>query len=130
MAVEEATVRGRLYDLPLGFPALVVPKEDVRAVGTTHYQADAALPRTIAVGEREEPAGWDVVHGELMTFEDPEERLTGIDGLEGFRPGEEGFYTRVLVPATLGGSGETVLAWAYTVGEGFGVHLPGGSWPA
>ena len=39
--VKEATARGRLYDLPFGFPALVVPKEDVRAEGTSDYPADA-----------------------------------------------------------------------------------------
>ncbi|MDQ3638066.1 MAG: gamma-glutamylcyclotransferase, partial [Actinomycetota bacterium] len=40
LAVREATVRGRLYDLPFGFPALVVPKEDVWATGTADYRAD------------------------------------------------------------------------------------------
>ena len=129
-SVERGTVRGRLYHLPFGFPALVVPEEDVYAVGTADYLADAKLSANSEIGEREELAHWDVVHGELLAFEDHEERLPKVDGLEGFRPGEGGLYTRVLVPVTLAGGGETVLAWAYSVDEGSGVYLPGGSWPA
>jgi gamma-glutamylcyclotransferase (GGCT)/AIG2-like uncharacterized protein YtfP len=34
LAAREASVRGRLYDLPYGYPALVVPKGDVQATGT------------------------------------------------------------------------------------------------
>lgn len=129
-SAEEGTVRGRLYDLPFGFPALVVPEDDVYAVGTAGYIADAKLCVGVEIGEREELASWDVVRGELMTFEDPAERLARIDALEGFRPGEGGFYARVLVPVALTGGGGNVLAWAYSVGEGSGVHLPGGYWPA
>ncbi|QIN80743.1 gamma-glutamylcyclotransferase [Rubrobacter marinus] len=129
-SVEEATVRGRIYDLPYGFPALVVPAEDVHAVGTADYVADANLPHGARVRERAELPGWDSVHGELMTFGDPTERLPAVDGLERFRPGEEGFYTRVLVPVTPASSGEPVLAWAYSAAEGSGVYLPGGTWPA
>ena len=65
-----------------------------------------------------------------MTFDDPEERLPRIDGLEGFRPGGEGSYTRVLVPVRPKGGEPIVLAWAYAIAKGSGVHLPGGSWPA
>ena len=123
-------MRGRLYDLPFGFPALTVPDEDVHAVGTADYASDAGLSRRVRTPPRATLEGWDTVHGELMVFDDPEERLPGIDALEGFRPGEEGFYTRVLVPVTLAGSGENVPAWAYSVGEGSGIYLPGGLWPA
>lgn len=129
MSVEEANVRGRLYDLPFGFPALVVPEGDIHALGTAAYLTDAELPHSIRIKARENLPGWDTVHGELMIFDDPEERLPEIDGLEGFRPGKEGFYTRVLIPVTLAEGGETVLAWAYSIGESSGVHLPGGAWP-
>ena len=33
-----------------------------------------------------------------MTFDDPENRLPALDALEGYVPGEEGLYERVLVP--------------------------------
>ena len=123
-------MRGRLYDLPFGFPALVGPEEDVYAVGTGDYLADAELSQNIGSGEREDLAGWDVVHGELMTFGDPAERLPPIDGLEGFRPGAQSFYTRVLVPVTPARGGQTELAWTYSIEEGSGVYLPMGVWPA
>jgi gamma-glutamylcyclotransferase (GGCT)/AIG2-like uncharacterized protein YtfP len=51
------------------------------------------------------------VYGELLTFDDPENRLPAIDGLEGFRPGGSSLYRRVLVPVLTDSSGE--LAWVY-----------------
>lgn len=129
-AVEVATARGRLYDLPFGFPALVVPKEDVYSVGTGDYPGDAKLSHHAPVPPPRSLEGWDEIQGELLLFDDPEKRLPEIDGLEGFRPGAECFYTRVLVPVTPVQGGETVLAWAYSVAEGSGVRLPGGIWPA
>lgn len=129
LAAGEATVRGRLYDLPYGFPALVVPKEDVRATGTTDYLADAEKQHSTGARPREAYPDWDMVYGELLAFDDPEERLPALDGLEGFRPGEESFYERVLVPATLTQTGATVLAWAYVIESANGVYLPGGRWP-
>ena len=129
--VREATARGRLYDLPFGFPALVVPKEDVRAEGTADYPADAreSGPSPGACAPKANP-GWNVVHGELLTFGDPEDRLPSIDGLEGYRPGEPSLYRRILIPAAPSGAERAVLAWAYAVGSASGVHLPGGRWPA
>jgi len=129
--VREATARGRLYDLPFGFPALVVPKEDVRAEGTSDYPADAresgpspdvCIPKA--------SLGWDVIHGEILTFGDPEERLPSVDGLEGYRPGEPSLYRRILIPTAPSGAKRAVLAWTYAVGSASGVHLPGGRWPA
>ena len=124
-------MRGWLYDLPFGFPALVVPEEDVYAVGTGDYLPDAELSHNTGVGKQEGRADRAVVHGELMAFGDPAERLPRIDGLEGFHPGAaESFYTRVLVPVTPVRGGRLVLAWAYSIREGTGVYLPEGSWPA
>ena len=129
--VREASARGRLYDLPFGFPALVVPKEDVRAEGTSDYPADArasgpspseCIPKV--------PPGWDVIYGEILTFGDPEERLPSLDGLEGYIPGEPSLYRRILIPVAPSAAERAVLAWAYAVGSASGVHLPGGRWPA
>ena len=42
LRIEEATVRGQLYDLPLvGYPALVVPEEFIHAFGTGDSARDA-----------------------------------------------------------------------------------------
>jgi gamma-glutamylcyclotransferase (GGCT)/AIG2-like uncharacterized protein YtfP len=129
--VREATARGRLYDLPFGFPALVVPKEDVRVEGTSDYSADArhSGPSSSLCIPKAHP-GWDVIHGEMLTFGDPEERLPSLDGLEGYSPGEPSLYMRILIPAVPSGAKRAVLAWAYAVGSASGVHLPGGRWPA
>ena len=129
ISAREAIVRARLYDLPFGFPALVVPKADVRAAGTTDYLADARKGHRTEVGPQE---AYPVpkVYGELLVFDNPEERLPVLDGLEGFRPGEKSFYKRVLVPATLVETGENLLAWTYAVESVSGVYLPGGRWPA
>jgi len=129
LAVVEATVRGRLYGLPLGFPALVVPQEDVTATGTTNYLADAEKQWNARFDPTPPLSGWDNVHGEVLTFDDPGDRLSALDSLEDFRPDEKGFYERVLIPARLVKTGETVPAWAYAVESADSVYLPGGSWP-
>lgn len=123
-------MRGRLYDLPAGYPALVVPEESVRAVGTVDYSSDARASGRPAGTTSAEAGSWSVVHGELMTFGDPEERLPTIDGLEGYRPGQPGLYKRVLVPVEPSGEGGAVLVWAYAVESASGVYLPRGRWPA
>ena len=130
LAVREATVRGRLYDLPFGFPVLVVPKEDVLAMGTGEYLSDAkAISHTQARPHGLSP-DWDAVYGELLTFDDPEKRLPDLDALEGFHPGKSSFYSRVLVPAAPTEADTTVLAWTYTVDSTSGTYLPEGRWPA
>lgn len=127
--VREATARGRLYELPFGFPALVVPQEDVWAVGTADYPADARTSGRSAAPFPQKQLEWDVIHGELLTFDDPEERLLSMDGLEGYRPGFPSLYRRVLIPAAPSRAEQTVLAWAYAVESAAGLHLPGGRWP-
>ncbi len=127
LRVEEATVRGRLYDLPFGYPALVVPEEDVRAAGTTDPVGDASEQRRLGRAGMQQPDG-PRVSGELFTFDDPEERLPALDHLEGFDPAGPSLYHRVLIPAETSG-GDGVLAWAYVTGESSGIYLPGGRWP-
>ena len=69
------------------------------------------------------------VYEELLTFDDPEDRLPAIDRLEGFHPGGPCLYRRVLVPVWING---TVLpAWLYVVGDrwtGSVKELTGGIW--
>ena len=89
--VEEATARGRLYDLPAGYPALVVPKEDIRAVGTADPIHDASEKQRLGRTGAHRPDG-ALVFGKLFTFDDPEERLPALDRLEGFNPGRPCLY--------------------------------------
>jgi gamma-glutamylcyclotransferase (GGCT)/AIG2-like uncharacterized protein YtfP len=128
LRVEPATTLGRLYELPFGFPGLRVYGRDVRAVGTTDYLADAEKQREAAPAPLASEPAWDTVHGELFTFTDPERRLIAFDALEGYVPGENRLYRRVLIPVQ--SRGETLLAWAYELRLQTGAYLPGGRWPA
>lgn len=80
------------------------------------------------------PGSWDAVHGDLLSFRDPEDRLPALDGLEAydpFRSGGSGPYRRVLVRATPARARNNgVAAWTYAVGEAVGDYLPGGLWTA
>ena len=128
LRVSEASVQGSLYDLPEGYPALVVPEQDIRAVGTSNYSRDARTGKDYLLGEIPTVQG-SIVFGELYTFGDPDERLPAIDRLEEFAPGDTSSpYRRVLIPA--GTEDGTSLAWAYVVASARGTHLPGGRWPA
>jgi gamma-glutamylcyclotransferase (GGCT)/AIG2-like uncharacterized protein YtfP len=81
----EARVEGLLYDLPEGYPALVVPEASVLAVGTGDPLRDARGAGALHHPELPEPRE-PYVHGELYTFDDPEERLPSLDELEDFSP--------------------------------------------
>jgi gamma-glutamylcyclotransferase (GGCT)/AIG2-like uncharacterized protein YtfP len=126
LAVEDALVRGRLFETSSGIPVLQVPEEDILAVGTTNPLADVATQAHVTARvSNPEPtpdrlpkegtgAPWGPVYGDLLAFDDPETRLPAIDRLEGFHPGAPCLYRRVLVPVRING---TVLpAWLY-VGE-------------
>jgi gamma-glutamylcyclotransferase (GGCT)/AIG2-like uncharacterized protein YtfP len=126
--VEVATARGRLYHLQSGYPALVIPKEDIHAGGTADPIHDALEQQRLNLSRVYRPDG-TLVYGELMTFDDPEARLPALDRLEGFDPTHPSLYRRVLIPTeTMGGAG--VLAWAYVIEESLGTYLPRGSWPS
>lgn len=125
----EAHVEGLLYDLPQGYPAIVVPEETVLAVGTDTPLADAREANRLNRSGLPAP-GTPTVHGELYTFDDPEERLPLLDDLEDFSPNDPSSpYRRVLVPVRSDGGGVS-LAWAYVARHPRGTHLPGGRWPA
>jgi gamma-glutamylcyclotransferase (GGCT)/AIG2-like uncharacterized protein YtfP len=130
LRVEGGAVRGGLYDLPqFGYPALVVPEESIRAIGTGDFAGDAEEPGLRLGREPLAPLEGPRVFGEIFYFDDPESRLPAIDGLEGFDPADaSSHYRRVLLPVERD-EGSVLLAWAYVVEESSGNHLPGGSWP-
>lgn len=145
VTVEDALVRGRLFETSSGIPVLEVPEEDILAVGTTNPFADVATclradthrqaqahvtaglfnPQSTIINPQYEGAPWGPVYGEVLTFDlpaprlrqagDPENRLPAIDRLEGFHPGGPCLYRRVLVPVQVNG-GE-FSAWLYVVGD-------------
>ena len=113
-AIETAAVWGRLYLLPEGFPALVVPGSRILAHGTADPLADAALQVRTQPGGFDRPEGdWDLVQGELISFIDPLRDLPPIDRLEDFRPGRGGTYRRVMAAARVGDAIRP--AWLYTI---------------
>ena len=135
--VQEAEIRGRLYDGP-GFPLLQVPDEDILAEGTGRAMHDLAVQLRTADQVRSSSrsvdtfavtGSWDTVYGELFSFSDPEERLPAIDRLEGFNPGHASLYRRVLVSAATSDACE--VSWVYVV-ETPGLkerRLYSGRWP-
>jgi gamma-glutamylcyclotransferase (GGCT)/AIG2-like uncharacterized protein YtfP len=116
LSIEPASVRGRVRQLPQRYLVLVVPEETILARGTADAAADAhRQAAVVAEAEAQDPI-WSEVPGELLTFDDPQTRLPRIDQLEGFRPGAESLYRRVLLPVRCA-TGSTLAAWAYVEGE-------------
>ena len=128
LSIDQGAVRGDVYDLPFGYPALVVPEESILAYGSNDFTRDAEEQRRLGGGPVQLPAG-PRVFGEIIVFDDPESRLPALDHLEGFDPADaSSHYRRVLLPAETDG-GTVLLPWVYVVDDSSGVHLPGGRWP-
>lgn len=121
----EAVVRGELFGLPAGYPALAVPKGDILAVGTANPASDAESQRGTSLAHRERPGSR--VHGEAYRLEDPERLLPALDVFEGFDPHGESLYRRVLIPAWTR-LGETFSVWAYAMENPPGARISGGKW--
>ena len=141
LAIEDALVRGRLFETSSGIPVLEVPEEDILAVGTTNPLADvAAQAHVTARMSNPEPtpdrlpkkgtgAPWSPVCGEILTFDDPVIRRPAIDRLEGFHPSGPCLYRRVLVPVRANGTGLPVWLYVADVNEYLGFKpLPSGKW--
>jgi len=121
-------VRGDVYDLPQGYPALVVPGESIYALGTGYPTWDAEEQWRLSRGPVP-PLEGQRVFGEIFAFDDPESRLPALDRLEGFDPTDaSSHYRRVLLPVETS-EGSSLLAWAYVVEESSGTYLPEGRWP-
>jgi len=111
-SIELAVVWGRLYHLHAGFPAIEVPEGLILARGTADPLADARRQQEIGTPHFGRPTGdWDLIHGELVTFTDPQRDLPPIDRLEGFRPGGHSMYQRVMVSVLC--ERTSIAAWTY-----------------
>ncbi|MGH7860061.1 MAG: gamma-glutamylcyclotransferase family protein [Candidatus Binatia bacterium] len=121
LSIVEGTVRGRLGRLPAGYPVIDVAAEAILACGSGDPEADAdrlAELDALLPGVETPPADprWEEIAGELVTFDDPAERLPALDALEGFRPGVPSLYDRVALAVRTGG-GKPVVAWVYVRGD-------------
>ena len=112
--VATGTVRGALHLHPDGYPILVVPQSDVRALGSADPAADAAATGARSAGEAH-PAGspgrWRAIRGEIFAFADPRASITTIDKFEGVTASPNATYQRVLLP--VGEAPGVAQAWAY-----------------
>lgn len=127
-SIEPAVVWGRLYHLNAGFPALEVPEGLILARGTADPLADASRQQEIDTPRFGRPTGdWDLIHGELVTFTDPQRDLPPIDRLEGFRPGGHSMYQRVIVAVLCWRT--SIPAWTYWMPRvENGTRLDSGVW--
>lgn len=116
ISVEDATVRGRLYELPSGIPMLEVPECDIITLGSADIAGDVALQyhfNTNSPECAESDCGvWRQISGELITLPSPVVTVPPIDRLEGFHSDGASLYIRVLVPVTASGE-RVVTAWCY-----------------
>ena len=105
-------VWGRPYHLHAGFLALDVTENLILARGIANPLADARRQQETGTPQFGRPTGdWDLVHGELVTFTDPQRDLPPIDRLEGLRPGGHRMYQRVTVAVLCGRT--SIPAWIY-----------------
>lgn len=132
LSIEEAHVLGQL-DTTGRWPVLSVPDSLILVVGTSNPLADLAtqerisafaesadvlapvhLTRTTSMTAEGGPhADWELIPGELITLDDPAARLGALDHLEGFRPGGESLYRRVLLPVRVIETGEVGVGWGW-----------------
>jgi len=114
LSVEAATVCGRIYQLPAGYPVLLVPAENILAEGTRSPSKDTQTQFDVNFGHVDwrMPGGWYEVYGELVTFGDPERELPPIDRLESV----PFYYLRVLVPVRRA-TGDIIAAWVYIMNK-------------
>ncbi len=125
LSIEPASILGRLYHLsygyhlPYGYPMLQVPSQHILAVGTSDYLQDASLLAQLADRLPPEPrvaAGdWELIAGEIQTFDDPLERFTAMDKLEDFQPGGNSLYHRVALRTE---PPQSNLVWTYVAAHG------------
>ena len=136
---ETAEIRGKLYDLPAGYPALVIPEASILAVGTSQPRADVALQSqfdaqplvpSYAVNAAGGRGGWGRVEGEILTFSDPA-CLRAFDQLENFLPGRRSHYQRVLVRVSTRRNRAAFVAWLYVMKDPGpkARRLRSGRWP-
>ncbi len=136
LGVTPASVCGRLYLHPAGYPVLRVPARNVLAEATADAAADLAAQAAADPTAATRAPGWPLIEGELLSFGDVAQRLAALDEYEGFVPGGPSLYRRVLVPIDAPGipaarASALVAAWTYVAAAAMrGLRpIPDESWP-
>lgn len=131
LQIQPATIIGRLYHLPVGYPAAQIPRGQILLEASHDPARDAGrqhrprLPWSPEIpGE-----GWDEIHGEWIRLPDPVRTLPPVDALEDVRLDGRGAYRRALVSArTEAGPRPLWVYWMPRLPPG-ARYLPGGTWP-
>jgi len=136
LEVAPASVCGRLYLHPTGYPVLRVPARNVLAEATADAAADLAAQAAADPTAEPWAPGWPLVAGELLSFGNTAQRLAALDEYEGFVPDGSSLYRRVLVPIDAPGIAAArpsglVAAWTYVAAAAMrGLQpIPDQSWP-
>ena len=125
-----ASIWGRLYHVPAGYPALEIPEEHIVAPGSGSPDADAERARRSPAPRLEPIDGdWGWVAGDLVTLSTANASLPPIDAYEDFHPGRVSLFKRVLTPVWVTATSAT-LAWVYiSASKPEGPRLRDGAWP-
>ncbi|MBF0220177.1 MAG: gamma-glutamylcyclotransferase [Gammaproteobacteria bacterium] len=132
ITITPAVTWGRIYHLPVGYPAMELPQDRILAYGTTDLLADLRTQKVVDWHETiwNRPQGdWDLIYGELITFANPVNDLPPIDRLEGFKANGDSLYQRVLIAAEDPKCNCLQTCWTYTMMHGIkGQRLTSGRW--
>ncbi len=127
-----AQLWGRLYELPTGCPALVVPAGAALAEATMEPEADHVrlgelLHQPAPVYSRE---GWRPVSGQLITLSDYRTAWPTLDAWEDAAPDRPVLFRRAIVRVERA-NGVPVTAWTYIVPRlpAGARELASGVWP-
>ncbi|HQQ92862.1 MAG TPA: gamma-glutamylcyclotransferase, partial [Kiritimatiellia bacterium] len=94
---------GNFAQPPAASTLFLIFSQLILSRGSADPLTDARRQEDIGTPRFGRPTGdWDMIHGELMTFTDPQRDLPPIDRLEGFRPGGHSMYQRVMVAVLCG----------------------------
>ena len=129
--IRPAKVFGRLYHMFAGYPMLIIPEDQILATGSINPDADLTPQnecRPASALDRGTPASavdnWQSIRGELIWLNDNPAQLTRLDRYEGFSPGRESLFRRVLTTVHVE---EPVVAWTYVAPS---EHVPLDAIPA
>jgi len=131
-SVITARLWGRLFELPSGCPALLVPSEAVLGLATS--AADEDHVRLAATQHVSPPAysrdGWRPITGHLITFADFNTIWPTLDAWEDASPSAPQLFRRAIVRIERN-NGVPITAWTYIVTQlpEHSRELVTGEWP-
>lgn len=122
----EAWLPGVIYQLPGGYPGLVLSPEQIFADAPGDLQDQIEHCRCVSDGVAV-ASDTPRVYGELIRLLDPASQIGAIDDYEDVHADRRGEYRRVLVALSFGNT--SVMAWTYCLNRvPLGVPIVSGRW--